>query len=78
MYCRQNLGEVFAKFCGLLRIYELYKTCFLTQIASFFCGDCLESPMGRDGDRTIRGFPTSSESMALSHYRTILMHFDAL
>ena len=25
MYCRQNRGEDFAKFCGLLRIYELYK-----------------------------------------------------
>jgi hypothetical protein len=25
MYCGQKLGEDFAKFCGLLRIYELYK-----------------------------------------------------
>ena len=24
MYCSQKLGEDFAKFCGLLRIYELY------------------------------------------------------
>ena len=24
MYCRQKQGEDFAKFCGLLRIYELY------------------------------------------------------
>ena len=24
MYCIQKLGEDFAKFCGLLRIYELY------------------------------------------------------
>ena len=24
MYCSQTLGEDFAKFCGLLRIYELY------------------------------------------------------
>ena len=25
-YIEQKLGEDFAKFCGLLRIYELYKT----------------------------------------------------
>ena len=25
MYCGQKLGEDFAKFCGLLKIYELYK-----------------------------------------------------
>ena len=25
MYCSQKLGEDFAKFCGLLRMYELYK-----------------------------------------------------
>ena len=25
MDCSQKLGEDFAKFCGLLRIYELYK-----------------------------------------------------
>jgi hypothetical protein len=25
MYCSQTLGEDFAKFCGLLRIYELYQ-----------------------------------------------------
>ena len=24
MYCSQKLGEDFAKFCGLLRTYELY------------------------------------------------------
>ena len=24
MYCNQKLGEYFAKFCGLLRLYELY------------------------------------------------------
>ena len=24
MHCSQKLGEDFAKFCGLLRIYELY------------------------------------------------------
>ena len=24
MYCSQKQGEDFAKFCGLLRIYELY------------------------------------------------------
>ena len=24
MYCSQKLGENFAEFCGLLRIYELY------------------------------------------------------
>ena len=30
LYCSQNKGEDFAKFFGLLRIYELYikKTCF--------------------------------------------------
>ena len=26
MYCSQKLGVDFAKFCGLLRIYELYIT----------------------------------------------------
>ena len=26
MYCSQKLGEDFAKFCGLLRIYKLYHT----------------------------------------------------
>ena len=26
MYCSQKLGEDFVKFCGLLRIYELYQT----------------------------------------------------
>ena len=29
MYCSQKLGEDFAKFCGLLRIYELYLRFFL-------------------------------------------------
>jgi hypothetical protein len=28
MYCSQKLGEDFAKFCGLLRIYELYQKLF--------------------------------------------------
>ena len=28
MYCSQKLGEDFAKFCGLLRIYELYTRVF--------------------------------------------------
>ena len=28
MYCSQKLGEDFAKFCGLLRIYELYSLIF--------------------------------------------------
>ena len=29
MYCSQKLGEDFATFCGLLRIYELLKNFFL-------------------------------------------------
>ena len=28
MYCSQKVGEDVAKFCGLLRIYELYYMCF--------------------------------------------------
>ena len=30
MFCSQKLGEDFEKFCGLLRIYELYEQ-FLKQ-----------------------------------------------
>ena len=38
--------------------FVLYKTCFLTQIASFFCTDCLDSPMGREGDREWEWYAT--------------------
>ena len=30
MYCSQKLGEDFAKFCGLLRIFELYQCNFFS------------------------------------------------
>ena len=30
MYCSQKLGEDFAKFCGLLRVYELYDFYYMT------------------------------------------------
>ena len=33
MYCSQKLGEDFAKFCGLLRIYELYLHPRITSIS---------------------------------------------
>ena len=37
MYCSQKLGEDFAKFCGLLRIYELYlKIKLFSLICIFF------------------------------------------
>ena len=48
----------------------LYKTCFLARIASFFCTDCLDSPKGRERDRTNRGFPhflRIQRSISLSH-----------
>ena len=31
MYCSQKLGEDFAKFCGLLRIYKLYEVNLTSQ-----------------------------------------------
>ena len=34
MYCSQKLGEDFAKFCGPLRIYELYIVYALIYISS--------------------------------------------
>ena len=36
MYCGQKQGEDFAKFCGLLRIYELYRLFFLRLLVQFF------------------------------------------
>ena len=30
-YIGQIIGEDFAKFCGLLRIYELYDECFVNE-----------------------------------------------
>ena len=47
----------------LLLIAYSYKTCLLLQNllshanCLLFCRDCLDRPMGREGDKMIRGFP---------------------
>ena len=40
MYCCQKLGEDFAKFCGLLRIYELY---FKMTLHNYDLGICFNT-----------------------------------
>ena len=46
MYCSQKLGEDFAKFCGLLRIYELYQKNF-TQLGSIIHIDLIAVVLNR-------------------------------
>ena len=41
MHCSQKLGEDFAKFCGLLRIYELYRKSVAADFRTKYLGDGL-------------------------------------